>query len=375
MAWNENQADMALVGRFFAGIPLDSDITQFSQRWATLIADEAGQRFSRYTNTNERLRLLQDIKQIVEKELRSLLASDDPKERVGPSLSLPVVFPELALSLGYDEVRFHHSRVVDPSVSESAQGVVLEGLSEQATLYGYPEAAVAILSGVYEHVHYRTPNGVWHNIEGVLDTLLPPQEKPGRQGEERSLAEWISLFKGGWIERYQQNEGRKQSALSLPALSLSAPHGDSPVHVAAKAVLRELQGNRKSLVDIHWRTLEEIVAELLHDLGMEVHITDRSGDGGRDVIARGELIPGEPTVLAVEVKHRKVVPVSEVRHALWANRHFPALLFVTSGRFSAGVYREQGANECLLRLYLKDGQGIRQWIDQYVRQSFGHGQP
>jgi hypothetical protein len=99
---------------------------------------------------------------------------------------------------------------------------------------------------------------------------------------------------------------------------------------------------------------------------MEVSVTPRTRDGGRDILARGELIPGEPTVLAVEVKHKGLVGIDEVASRLYRNREFPAMLFATSGRFSAGVVREKRRPENFLRLLLKDGVGLGQWISEYV---------
>ncbi|MFL6236440.1 MAG: hypothetical protein ACJ76N_25140 [Thermoanaerobaculia bacterium] len=70
---------------------------------------------------------------------------------------------------------------------------------------------------------------------------------------------------------------------------------------------------------------------------MEIHIVRQRPQGGRDIVARGELIPGqEPLEMAVEVKHRPVVGRPEVQKALWQNRAYPALLFVTLGRFTGG---------------------------------------
>ena len=120
------------------------------------------------------------------------------------------------------------------------------------------------------------------------------------------------------------------------------------------------------MADLTWRQLEELVAELLRSRGMEISLTKRSHDGGRDVVARGELIPGEPTVLAVEVKKKPVVGIYDVQRALRANEDFPALLVATSGRFSGGVIREKARNRNQLRLYLKDGLALSQWIDAWA---------
>ena len=61
-----------------------------------------------------------------------------------------------------------------------------------------------------------------------------------------------------------------------------------------------------------------------------------------------------------------VVSIPELREALWANRHFPALLLATSGRFSAGVFWEKAKKGAALRLYVKDEVAFNQWIDLYA---------
>jgi hypothetical protein len=62
--------------------------------------------------------------------------------------------------------------------------------------------------------------------------------------------------------------------------------------------------------------------------------------------------------MAVEVKHRGVVDRPEVQLALYQNRAYPALVFVTSGRFTAGVFKEKLIDENCHRLFLKDGVAV-----------------
>lgn len=156
------------------------------------------------------------------------------------------------------------------------------------------------------------------------------------------------------------------AAIVLPNLWLPPDrHARIELVDSISALLVAIKAEKVSLADISWRQLEQVVAELLRNRGMEVTATSASADGGRDIIARGELIPGEPMTLAVEVKHRRVVGLDEVRARLWANREFPALLFATCGRFSAGVVREKRKPENFLRLSLKDGIGLGQWIKEY----------
>ena len=72
-------------------------------------------------------------------------------------------------------------------------------------------------------------------------------------------------------------------------------------------------------------------------------------------------------VLAVEVKHKPVVGVGDVQRALKANEDFPALMVATAGTFSAGVVAEKSRFRNSMRLFLKDGLALRQWISAYGR--------
>jgi hypothetical protein len=131
------------------------------------------------------------------------------------------------------------------------------------------------------------------------------------------------------------------------------------------ALLAALRENRCSLSDLTWQQLEDIVAEVLRARGLEVHRVVERPQGGKDLIVRGELLPGEITYMAVEIKHRPIVGVSDIRAALNASEEFPALLFVTSGRFTGGVVRERMKAANQLRLILKDGEALGDMIRSY----------
>jgi hypothetical protein len=133
-----------------------------------------------------------------------------------------------------------------------------------------------------------------------------------------------------------------------------------------KDLLTALKSEKINLESVSWKQLEEIVAEVLRANGLEIHVVRENPQGGRDIIARGELIFGqEPLLMAVEVKHRSVVDRPEIDKALHQNRYFPALLFVTSGRFTAGVLREKALPENQFRLFLKDGNALGDLIRDY----------
>ncbi len=122
------------------------------------------------------------------------------------------------------------------------------------------------------------------------------------------------------------------------------------------------------LEDLNFSEFEDLVAELLFKAGLQVYKVRESPQGGRDLIAKGVLVPEEePVEMAVEGKHRRVVDRPEVQLALYQNRGYPALVFVTSGRFTAGVLKEKSIAENRLRLFLKDGMAV----GDLVRTHFG----
>jgi Restriction endonuclease len=132
-------------------------------------------------------------------------------------------------------------------------------------------------------------------------------------------------------------------------------------------IITSLRQNTMTLHDLSWSQFEELVAELLRGIGMDVYRVTERPQGGRDLLARGELIPGEePVTIAVEVKHNAIVNRPEVEMALWQNKMFPALLFVTSGRFSSGVLTEKRKAENQLRLFLKDGVALEDLVRRYA---------
>lgn len=123
--------------------------------------------------------------------------------------------------------------------------------------------------------------------------------------------------------------------------------------------------------DLNPSEFEDLVGEVLLAAGMKIHKVRETPQGGRDLIARGILVPGEePVEMAVEVKHRRTVDRPEVQLALYQNRFYPALLFVTSGRFTAGVFDEKLREENRLRLFLKDGFAIGDMVRFHFR--IGH---
>lgn len=130
----------------------------------------------------------------------------------------------------------------------------------------------------------------------------------------------------------------------------------------AGSLLSALERGCLSLDDLKWQDLEDVVYALLRERGLKVTPTPRLKDGGRDLIAVGELFPGFETTLAIEVKHKKKVGVNDLSQALYRNRNFPCVMLATSGKFTAGVVHESKLPENALRLHLADGDKLVNWI-------------
>jgi hypothetical protein len=120
--------------------------------------------------------------------------------------------------------------------------------------------------------------------------------------------------------------------------------------------------------DLNPSEFEDLVGEVLLSAGLRIYKVRHAPQGGRDLIARGTLIPGEEQIeMAVEVKHRSVVDRPQVELALHQNKEYPALVFATSGRFTAGVLQEKAREENRFRLFLKDGAAIGDLVRQHFR--------
>lgn len=253
--------------------------------------------------------------------------------------------PHLLMVLGYDEYRaLKYGRDAEEDL---ANVLGLTGLS---------------IDFDYESIYRDAQSGAWYWFEGMSpDDLhfVGPKRQPDRRVP---FTKWFAAVKSLYAAA-----DPKPHTLWLPSLWTPRVQRETRIALAetAPALLQAIAEERKALRDISPTQLEELVAELLRSRGLEIHVTKRSWDGGRDIVARGELIPGEPLVMAVEVKQKPIVGLSDVQRALAANQDFPSLMVATAGRFSSGVIKERSRNRYQLRLFLKDGVALSQWIDSY----------
>lgn len=271
--------------------------------------------------------------------------------------------PHLLMPLGFDEFRAVATEPNSQDFLQNQQNIPIMGF-ESSDLFVFP----------YESFYRESLSGAWHWFEGIthyhyVDGKAVEEGKNylhfiGRGGEHnfKPVDTWMNT-----IRRMAEEPTSEPYTLLLPGMWTPRIQLEQRIALADTIpdLLHSIHNQQTSLRDIHWRQLEEVIAELLRSHGLEIFVTPRAHDGGRDIIARGELIPGEPTAIAVEVKQKSVVGLEDVQRALRANEDFPALMVATAGRFSAGVIKERGRNRNHLRLFLKDGVALRQWIDSY----------
>ncbi len=261
--------------------------------------------------------------------------------------------PHLFFALGYDEIR------IEPKVGNE----IMETFEERIGHRFFDEFGRKIVEVHFGLWCRSLKSGTWHRYGGIHDSEYAIRLFSD-DGSDTSISfsEFVARCKSVILG------DEHPAAMLLPRL-WTPPSTASSISLVetTKQLIKRLADSRVTLDQIDWRDLEDIVAEVLHSKGLQVAVTDRASDGGRDVIARGELLPGEPITFAVEVKHSSVVGLDAVRSRLYANREFPMLMMATSGRFSAGVIKEKKRPENFLRLLLKDGKALKSWIDDYVK--------
>ncbi len=280
-------------------------------------------------------------------------------------------------------------------LNENPQVILSTGLHEYTSTLDFPvHRRLSEMNVLFEEAQplFRTVEGVWllpqdisqkHDepwgawTHGQLKEMLALELKRDEDSIEK--AEYILQNPTAELPSAKEIIEALEKSISLPkpdptlfiSPSLWTPSQQrgqvDSLKKTAISLIQAIQSEKIDLCSVSWRQFEEIVAALLSDLGMDIHINREVPQGGRDIIARGSLFPGcELVTIAVEVKHRAYVDRPQIQQAIYQNRAFPALMFVTSGHFSAGVIQEARLPENKMRLFLKDGVAIRDLIKSYA---------
>lgn len=302
---------------------------------------------------------LKELENYLEQVILFIESDDDEVENPQE----PVFFanrPHLLMPLGFDEFR--------------AVAVQMnEGRPKEAD--SVPLVPFASFDFPYELFYRTSSSGVWEWFDGITHYKKEEGKTIERKGkyyihfvghtDEHKFTlidSWLKL-----LQRTEANPDLNPHFLVLPGIWTPHIQLNQKVELASTVpeILKAIYTYKTTLQEISWRTLQEIIAELLRSRGLEVFVNPRSYGSDHNIVARGELIPGEPTLLAIEIKQKPVVGLEDVQRALRANEDFPALMIATSGRFSAGVIQEKARHRNQLRLFIKDGIALAQWIEIY----------
>ena len=137
-------------------------------------------------------------------------------------------------------------------------------------------------------------------------------------------------------------------------------------------LVKRFHKNPKAMRLMDRREFEELVAELFDGFGYHVELTQRTRDGGIDIVAVGHK-DGIGTKYLIECKRpepNKTLGVGLVRELLGVKTHEKATkaILATTTHFSADARLLERQHKW--ELELKDFNDIVDWIDQYIAIKF-----
>lgn len=214
-----------------------------------------------------------------------------------------------------------------------------------------------------EYAFQQKNNGAWYWLDGFQDQSL------FFRGATSIPIEKDELLTD--IENFISAPPFQAHSIILPRFGIEFGSLSNSLLTETKKNLIKLYKNEIQIEDINPFEFEDLIAELLSDAGFTIHQTKRTADGGRDLVVKGEAVPGYEIVMAVEVKHKRKVGKPDISKVLYDNRNFPKIMLATSGTFSAIVIKEAMLDENYYRLELKDGLAIFQMIQGYGKKYIG----
>jgi restriction system protein len=141
-----------------------------------------------------------------------------------------------------------------------------------------------------------------------------------------------------------------------------------PVIVSAnEAMVEALKKHPKDIFKLSPRKYEELIAELLDDMGYEVTLTKATRDGGKDILASMKTECGDFLCLVEAKRYRqdRKIGVSLVRTLYGTLCDFKATsgMVVTTSSYSPDAQAFQQNHQ--YQLSLRDYTDVARWIQQY----------
>jgi restriction system protein len=141
-----------------------------------------------------------------------------------------------------------------------------------------------------------------------------------------------------------------------------------PIIVSAnEAMIAALKRQPDDVFKLTPREYEELIAELLHDMGYDVTLTQATRDGGKDIIASIKTECGEFLCLVEAKKYRqdRTIGVSLVRTLYGTLHDYQANsgMLVTTSAYSKDAHAFQKRHQ--YQLSLRDYTDVATWIQKY----------
>jgi HJR/Mrr/RecB family endonuclease len=143
-----------------------------------------------------------------------------------------------------------------------------------------------------------------------------------------------------------------------------------PIIISAnEAMVRALKKRPEDIFTLTPRRYEELIAELLDDMGYKVTLTPATRDGGKDILASLETPAGEMLCLVEAKKYRadRRIGVSMVRtlYGTLADYQANSAMLVTTSTYSKDAHAMQKRHQ--YQLSLRDYTDVAKWIQTYGR--------
>lgn len=137
--------------------------------------------------------------------------------------------------------------------------------------------------------------------------------------------------------------------------------------IANDTLINKLKQNPHDLFNITSRQFEEVIAELLEGMGMEVELTPATRDGGKDILAYMPTEIGKFLCLVEAKQHNETRPVGVklVRELYGTLNDYQAnsAMLVTTSRFTEPSREFQERHK--YQLALKDYTDVVKWISKH----------
>jgi HJR/Mrr/RecB family endonuclease len=194
---------------------------------------------------------------------------------------------------------------------------------------------------------------------------------PMWDNDARRITQEIVDFTGIKIYFEERASSPASGRILLPPGGLLLPKDDKTLRIDVANVnaelVRYLARRPEKMVELEPRKFEELVAELLRDLGYEVVLTPASKDGGFDIRAYHKTSIGTFLTLVECKRYSPEHPVGvEVVRGLRGVAELEKASFsmiATTSRFTAGA--RQFVSRVKHQMSLKDGQGLAEWLVNY----------